>query len=156
MSEPDPYRPPGADLDGTGGLPPRPVRGVLTGMLVDWGGTIMLSIVFAIVYSGMLAARGLSEPQIIAVLESSDLTSGFGLLNTAMGTLMSFLGGWVCVRAGRSTSLKPPAVLAVLGVLVGLWLGSGDLAIGVTLMLILFSSAATMIGAWQAIVRMRT
>lgn len=153
MTAPDPYRTPEADLDGTAGLRPRPVRGVLIGLVVDWGGTIVLSLVFAVVYAGMLAARGLSESEILAVFESIEPTSPFGLASMAMGTGMSLLGGWVCVRVGRSPSLRPPAVLAGLAVLIGLGLSGNDVDLGMNLMMMLFSVSATMIGAWLAIQR---
>lgn len=150
--DPDPFRPPDADLGDARGLPPRPVRGIAMGILVDWGGTMALAIAFTIVYTAMLAARGLSEDAIIATLESSSsgIYSGLGLLNTIMGMAMSFAGGWVCVHVGRSPSLKPPAVLAGLSALFGFWLVEDNIDIGIFLMLTLFATSATMIGAWQA------
>ena len=152
MSAGDPYRPPDADLEGRPGAPPpRPVLGIVTGLVVDFAGTFFFAIVLAVMYGMILANRGLSEEAVMAALESTEILSAYGLISLAMGFAMSFLGGWTCVRVGRVTTLHAPAVLAAIGAALGLWLGGGAYDIGINLMFSLFSAATVMFGAWSAI-----
>lgn len=146
MSE-NPYEPPGSRLEKPGARPARPVRGVIAGLVVDIAGTVLGTNVLGIGYGIVLALQGYNEDQIAAVVENLDVFSGFGLLTTAVGFYMSYLGGYWCLRVARTTDLRPGYVLAGLIAALGLSLSllAGNFWIGLLLTVIGF--CATMLGA---------
>ncbi len=87
-------------------------RPILLGFLVDTIGTLVTS--FVLVSS--LAARGLSETEIIARMHG---ISGL-LLMLIIG--LGFTGGYVAGRTARQAELLNGAAVAVIGIILGLFL----------------------------------
>lgn len=120
-----PYAPPQASVGVPGEVQGAPVKAVLYGLLVDIGGTIMITTVMSMMYGLMLLRTDLSQAEIERMLMNLDPFSTYGLLMSGAGLLCSFWGGYVCALYSRQHILRDTAVLATLSVIVGVLL-SGD------------------------------
>jgi hypothetical protein len=147
--QPNPYAPPGADL----GAPPPPEKGtafkaVLFGFLVDVGLTLVLGLVFAVLYAVYQAATGKSMEEIGQLVGAPEPDSLLTIVLLGTGGACSTLGGFVCARVARHSEYRLGAVLAVISLVFG-WVLSGDEQ-PATLGLIsaVITILATMFGAW--------
>lgn len=119
----NPYQTPEADLQGPGGLPKRPVRGVVYGLLVDLGGTILIGIIAVLGYGAMLLVTGVELQEAserIAALESMPPYTPISLALNGLGLLMSYLGGYTCLRVSRASGLGIAVILAIITTGLGL------------------------------------
>ena len=60
----DPYKVPDSDLEIHEELPSRPIRGIVFGLIIDLGGTILIVIISIFIHSVILAAGGASQSEI--------------------------------------------------------------------------------------------
>jgi hypothetical protein len=149
MAAENPYKPPAATVRD----PPRPPRaprspvvGVLTGLAIDVGGTIVAGIVLGIVYAVVLAARGMGPEQIQTTLTDVDPSSGFFLLSGVVGLGLSVLGGYVCARMVRRDERRLAAIMGGLSAASGVALGAVTLVTWLSVGLLVVSFAAVMAG----------
>jgi hypothetical protein len=119
----NPYRPPKARVQDAPAPPRSAVVGVLVGLAVDVGGTIVAGIVLGIVYAVMLAARGMGPEQIQTTLTEIDPRSGYFLVSGIVGLGFSLLGGYVCARLVRRDERRVTAIMGGLSALSGVALG---------------------------------
>lgn len=150
MSEqPNPYAPPGADL----GKPPPPEQGsaakaVLFGFLVDTGLSLVVGVLFAMLYGMFLAATGRSMEQISEMMTAPDPFSLPILLLQAVGGACSFLGGFVCSRVARHSEYRLGAVLAVLSLAASWVFSGGEQQPAMVLVSSIVTVFSTLFGAW--------
>jgi len=143
----NPYGTPRADVRRDENLPVRPITGIVVGLLIDLGGTILVVALINFVYAVYAASRGASVAELQAVLTNPDPWSALGIVDTLAGMGMSYLAGFYCLRISRGTNLRYPLFLAlivfVIGTAMGLaWsdmnvfllFGLSALTIGVTLL----------------------
>jgi len=144
----NPYKPPESDPTGarTPDVPGSPLRAILTGLVIDLGGSAVLGIVLTSVYALTLSGQDMTDAQIDAALQHIPAASAFGVLGIVLGALMSVLGGFVCARVVLRNEYRVGAAMAGISVLLGVMLGGdGDLDdLGV--LLILCTAACNMLG----------
>lgn len=117
--EQNPYQPPRGKLQARSREPGSLAKAVAIGAVIDIGGTMLGGIVIALAYAVMLGVQGHSTEMIQQTLSNVDRWSIYGILLTAMGILMSVLGGFQCaVIANRNTYLAP-GILSLISVAFG-------------------------------------
>ena len=118
------YRAPSAELERAETPTPRPVRGVILGLLVDYAATATVGAIAVMGYTMARTADGLTPAEITFELQGLVEGSSVSLLRLALivaGALCSVAGGYVCGRVSRSPSLVPPRITAALAVAASLW-----------------------------------
>jgi hypothetical protein len=148
----NPFKPPDSDMknrpSGPPGEPPvqgSPLKAVLTGLVVDLGGSTVISIVLSLLYHAQLARSGMSEDQITDAMNHIPPQSMFQIWGILLGALCSVAGGFVCARIVRRDEVRVGAVMAALSGFVSLLLG-GATSDDMTLLLTLCTVACVMLG----------
>jgi hypothetical protein len=121
----NPYKPTATSLKEPPSPPRSPILAVLVGLVVDFGGTTIASIVVGIVYAATLAGRGVPVEQITEAVTEFDPASGYGIVAMLVGGGFSILGGYVCARIARRNERKVSAVLAAVSAVLG-FLSGGE------------------------------
>jgi hypothetical protein len=119
----NPYETPRSDVQRNEALPVRPVRGILIGLLIDLGGSILAVAAMTFAYAIYIGTQGASAAEIESAFTSTDPTSALGALHTLAGLGMSYLAGFFCLRISRGMNLRYPMVLAI--ILLVLTVGTG-------------------------------
>jgi hypothetical protein len=147
--EPNPYAPPGAEL----GAPPPPEQGsafkaVLFGFLVDVGLSLVVGVLFAMLYGVYQIASGQSMEEIGQFFAEPDPFSLPMLLLQVVGGACSFLGGFVCARVARHSEYRLGAILAALTLTFGWVTNGGEQQPVLTLVASIVTVFSTLFGAW--------
>jgi hypothetical protein len=149
MEPRNPYSAPQAKLADPPPRPGSPYKAVALGLATDFGGTIALSVVLALVQSTMLASSGMSAEEIEAALKSIDAGSWLFWVGGAGGCAFSGLGGYVCARVAGQSEYTLGAILALLVVVLGeVFFSGGSLDLGWTIVMHAAGVVAVMAGAW--------
>jgi len=140
----NPYVAPQSHVQQHEDLPVRPVKGIVIGLLIDLGGSILAVALISFAYATYIGSQGASASEIESAMTSTDLFSPLGLMNTVAGMAMSYLAGFYCLRISRGTNLRYPLILAAIVLALGLGVG---LAWETTNVFLLLSLAALGFGA---------
>jgi hypothetical protein len=124
-----------------------PVKGMVFGVLVDIGGSLLASFVLFFVWAIWLGSSGMEAEAIAQAMAEVDPLSTVSLVGYTVGMALSWLGGYVCARVARETELQCAAVVATVSALVTLASGS-DTPLGMALLLTALTIAAVMAGGW--------
>ena len=141
------YRPPRADVSSRNREPGSIPKAVVTGAVIDIGGTILGGIVIALLYSMLLGAQGQTSAQIEQALREYDRWSLYGLILTAMGMAMSVLGGYQCALVANRTTYLAPGILSLVSVTFGAVVSQGRVPLPELLLLSAVTVAAILGGA---------
>jgi hypothetical protein len=125
-----------------------PVKGMIFGLLVDIGGSLVASFVLFFIWAIWLSSSGLDADAVAQSMAEPDPLSGFSLASYTLGGGFSWLGGYVCARVARETELRCAAVIATISSLVSLAMGIG-LPPGLYLFLTVLTFASVMLGGWM-------
>lgn len=147
MSSPSPYRPPGAPLADQDRPRGSPVKGMVFGVLVDIGGTLLASFALVFLWAIWLAANGQSAEQIEQAIQKPDPSSTLSIVGYVVGTAFSGLGGYVCARVARETELQCAAVVAAISIAFGFAVG-GEQSFAMNVLMVASTVAAVIFGAW--------
>jgi hypothetical protein len=139
------YQPPTAEVHDQPATQGSAVKAVSLGLLVDIGGTLLLSVVVFSAYAVVQTGNGMSVEQIEAELGNLPPTSLLFIVMTLLGCGLSVLGGYVCARIARRRDYRLGVVLGALSTTLGLLLGSDESA-GMLAATALLSFAAIMLG----------
>jgi hypothetical protein len=149
MSEP-PFEPPPSDVDDR---PPRrapsgsPLRAIVVGLVVDLGGSVVLSLLLMIVYAASLQHAGLSPEQLKAAIEHIPSNSWPAVLELVLGSLLDVFSGFVCARIAQRDEWRVGATLAAISTLCAALLGDGgDSTDELTLLRAACTLACTLLG----------
>jgi len=147
----DPYRSPSARLDPLDERSPRSsiVAILLGGLLVDFFGTIVVSVILAVALGTVLAARGYAEPDVVRWLDSD----AYLYVTSAFGLLMTIAGGYVAGRWARVREVWHGALAGALSLVLGipfLLLPEGLDPLWLNLLLRTIQIPAAMFGGRQA------
>jgi|SRR6185436_19903911 hypothetical protein len=143
----NPYAPPEATVHD---LPPRPgsaFKAIALGLAVDVGGSLIATVILALIYGAALGAAGVRREDIAATMQASATDSWFFYVGVLLGLSFSVLGGYVCARIARRSELKFGAILAALSAVLGLALAGDDQQLGTLLSLTLAGIGAVIGGA---------
>jgi len=148
MNSPNPYRPPQAAVADQGRPRGAPVKGMIFGLLVDIGGSMIASFVLFFTWAIWLGASGLDAEAITQAMVENDPASGVSLIGYVVGTAFSWLGGYVCARVAQETELRCAAVVATISAALALAMGTA-LPLPLHLLLTVLTVAAVMLGGWM-------
>ncbi len=145
----DPFKPPETD-SARNPLPPAapgsPLRAVLTGLAVDFGGTALAGLLIHVLYATQLQGQGLSGSEMNDAIRHMPHDSALYVLGVLLGALMSVAGGYVCARIVRRNEFRSGLVMAASSALVGLLLGAGQEEADMLLLLTLTGIACNLLG----------
>jgi uncharacterized membrane protein len=147
MSSPDPYRPPQATVADQDRPRGSPVKGMILGLLVDIGGSMVAAFILFFAWAIWLGASGLDAEAITQAIAENDPMSGISLIGYAVGAAFSWLGGYVCARVAQETELRCAAVVAAVSATLALAMGS-ELPLPLNLLLAMLTVGAVMLGGW--------
>lgn len=152
----NPYAPPEASVLDT---PPRPgsaFKAIALGLAVDIGGSLIGTVLLALVYGAALGAAGVKGEDIAAAMQVSATDSWFFYVGMLVGLGFSVLGGYVCARIARRSELKLGAILATLSAFSGLAIAGDEQQLGTLLSLTLLGIGAVLVGARLGLAKNRT
>jgi hypothetical protein len=147
-----PYTPPTAPVRD---LEPRrgsPILGVVLGILVDLGGSLLAGLLLTVAYAATLAQDGVNEEQIVGAMTSLSPYSWFGVAGMILGLLSSLLGGLVCALVARRAQYKLGAIVALVSVACGLLVGGQHYSAGLNIIMVVATVALVFVGVRLAIV----
>lgn len=148
MSEPNPYRPPDAPIADQDRPRGRPVKGMVYGVLVDIGGSLVAAFVLSVAWAMWLSATGLDSKEIAQEMTEAEATSPISVAGYLVGTACSWAGGYVCARVARETEMRCAAVVATISTLIALLTGTG-LSLPLYIVSALITAGAVMLGGWM-------
>jgi len=148
MVDTNPFQAPSSELRESALPGGSPLIAIIVGVVIDVGGTVVLGFVMLIAYTIRQLSQGATQEQVIQSLQTVDPTSWFFLLSAGLGTLLSFLGGYVCAAIVRRNELKCASVVGLISFAFGIWAGAGRIVAWLTLAMALMSLAAVLSGAW--------
>ena len=143
----NPYAPPEATVHDQPVKPGSAFKAIALGLAVDIGGSLIGTVLLALVYGVSLGAAGVKGEDIAATMQVSATDSWFFYVGTLIGLSFSVLGGYVCARVARRSELKLGAILAALSAILGLALAGDDQQLGTLLSLTLLGIGAVLAGA---------
>jgi len=127
-------------------------KAVAIGALIDIGGSLGAGQILIIVYGVWLAVEGMNVAELEEAMRQIDPGSGIGLAQSVVGTLFSWLGGFVCARLAPAPELKWVAVTAAISMASGFamaFLPGVDYPMLLVALLSLLGAAAMMLGGWM-------
>lgn len=143
----NPYDAPGTNVQQDENLPVRPITGIVAGVFIDLGGTIVVVTLISLIYAIAIASQGATAAEVETALTNPDPSALLGLMHSLAGLGMSYLAGFYCLKISRGTNLRYPLFLSLIVFAVGLgaglaWsnmnafllLGMSALTVGVTLL----------------------
>jgi hypothetical protein len=125
-----------------------PVKGMIFGVLVDLGGSLLATFVLFFIWALWLGTSGLDAASIQQQMTEPDPLSGVSLVAYTVGAGFSWLGGYVCAVVARETELQCAAVVATISTLVALAIGAG-MPLGLYLFLTVLTFGTVMLGGWM-------
>lgn len=149
----NPYDAPAANLHQDEDLPVRPITGVVVGLLIDLGGTIVVVTLISFIFAIAIASRGATAAEVESALTNPDPASLLGLIHSLAGMSMSYLAGFYCLRISRGTNLRYALILALIVMAVGLAVGLawGDIDVLLLLGLSALTVGVTLLGGASAL-----
>lgn len=127
---PNPFTPPTARVaDVAAEKRGSPIKAVVFGLLVDIGGSSAAGVLLVVAYTASLASSGATPEQIAASFQNLPVDSWVSIVGMVVGTLFSALGGYVCARVAKRFEFALGAILAVLSISFGFWVGDNHYSV---------------------------
>ena len=121
------YAPPTANVSDNQLAQGSAIKGLLAGLAVDLIGTILGGIAIGIGYALLAGVNGKSGNSLHAAsVQAAAFGSPLNVLSLIVGSIFSFLGGYVCERLARRQSLRVGWLLGGIEVVLGLLLSGHD------------------------------
>jgi hypothetical protein len=140
--DPNKQRPPVESPDPPGS----PLRAVLTGLVIDLGGSTVASIVLGAFYMLQVSSSGMSDEQMKAALEQVPPQSIIAILMMVLGALCSVAGGYACARIVQRDEFRIGGVMAAISGMLSLMATSGQGSDDMTLLLTACTVASNLLG----------
>ena len=105
----NPYAPPEATVQDQPSKPGSAFKAITLGLATDIGGTLLATIVLALIYGVALGAAGIKGDEIAATIRASATDSWFFYATTLVGLGFSVLGGFVSASPGARSSSSAPS-----------------------------------------------
>jgi hypothetical protein len=143
----NPYDAPRAPVKDMTPVKPAPIKGLLIGLLIDIGGSIVLGFVILFVYLTYMAANGspmdvASTEHLMAQFQESNL----GIVSTLFGGLLSVLGGYVCARIAKQDTMRLGWIMAALSTFIGLAMSYSSYSVGKNILMTCLTFASVSLG----------
>ena len=118
----DPYAPPSAPIRAEKGAA-GPVKSILAGLAIDFGGTFVSSMVLGFAY--MMVVLPQSTPEEVERLMTGWTPAWFEVVASTIGCGFSVLGGFVCTRMSGRSDYRLGVVLGTCSFVLGFILAMG-------------------------------
>ena len=142
----NPYKPPSSNVEVADTKRGSAIKAVVLGLVTDLVGTMVVTLLAAIVYGSYLGATGSSPEEAAASVQGFSYDSPLGLAVAVAGTLFSVLGGFVCARIARHDEYRLGGIMCAISIVL-IVLTSGQLAQAAMLVIPTVATlAAIMIG----------
>src|SRR3954453_17348364 len=152
----NPYAPPEASVHDEPLRPGSAFKAIAVGLVVDIGGSLIGTVLLALVYAAALGAAGVKHEDIAATLQASNGDSLFFYAGILVGLGFSVLGGYVCARIARRAELKLGAILAALSAISGLGSAGDEPQLGLVLRLSLLGVGGLLVRRRPGLAKNRT
>ena len=139
--EPNPQRPPAQVAD----VPGSPLRAVLTGLVIDMGGSAVIAIVLGTLYVLQVSSPDITSEQLETALDQLP-QSTIGVLIMVLGSLCSVAGGYACARIVQRDELRVGGVMAAISGLFSLLLAPDSQPADLMLLLTASTVACNLLG----------
>ena len=144
----NPYEPPRSNLQRRNTEPGSIPKAVAIGVAIDIGGTLIVSVAIAIIYSIVLGAQGYDEDAIAAKFEQFGVWSAYGIVTGAIGLSISAFAGFHCARIANRNDYLAPGIMAMISCAIGAALSAGAHSHTTLIVLSALSVIAVLGGAW--------
>lgn len=151
----NPFAPPTARVADVVAERGSPTKAILLALAVDIGGTLFVAVLVGVAYGYSLASNGATADQVNAALQNIPLYSWPFIVLTAVGTLFSAFGGYVCARIARHSEYRLGGILSFLSVVTGLLFANAQYSVLVHAFGSLLTVGAIMFGIWLGVARNR-
>jgi len=148
--EGDIYKSPQAVLEvvADGNYRGSPLKAITIATLIDIVGSLFSSVVIAIVYSVMLASRGMPEDEVASKLQHISFLSPVSLIGLSIGCMITVYAGYFCAKKVNYSEYKFVSIYCLISVLFGLILGSSYNSPGEIISLSVLTIISAFFGAW--------
>jgi hypothetical protein len=143
----NPYEPPRSNLRLKNTEPGSIPKAVAVGVAIDISGTLLIGFAAALIYGGILGARGYDEEAIAAAFQQIEPWSLFGIITGLLGLAISSVAGFHCARIANRNGYLAPGIMAMISCAFGAALSSGVYSQLVLLVLSALSVVAVLGGA---------
>jgi hypothetical protein len=120
---------------------------VAIALVVDFGATIILSIVVTFLYLLVLAGQGVNPEEALAGLGRMGLGSPLNLLLLVGGCLITVFSGYLCAKIAGRDEVTWVTVYALIAVVIGFILGSLQID-PLSIVLIVLNMGCAYCGGW--------
>lgn len=144
----NPYEPPRSNLQRRDTEPGSIPKAVAIGVAIDIGGTLLASFAVALIYGGILGARGYDEEAIAAEFQQIEVWSAYGILAGAIGLSISAFAGFHCARIANRNDYLAPGIMAMISCAFGAAISAGAHSHMTLIVLSALSVIAVLTGAW--------
>lgn len=151
----DPFKPPSSNVEIPDVERGSAVKAVVLGLLVDLGGTTLMSALASFAYGVYLAANGSTPDQIGAAMAGLGPDSALGVGLSIVGCLFSVLGGFVCARIAKHFEYRLGAIMSAVSLALGALLVDASTHPAIAAISLLATVAATMAGIHIGVLRNR-
>lgn len=115
----NPFAPPASEVRDVSSRPGSPIKGVILGLLVDIGGSVVAGMLIGAAFAVFMAQSGMPAEEIFAALSNTRFASPLFVVSTMAGAGFSVLGGYICQRIARRQNYRLALVLAGLSTILG-------------------------------------
>jgi asparagine N-glycosylation enzyme membrane subunit Stt3 len=112
----DPFAPPSSNVEVPDTKRGSAIKAVLLGLATDLGGTMVATLLVAIVYGGYLGGTGSTPEEAAASVQVFSYDSPMGIVVSVVGTLFSVLGGFVCARVARHSEYRLGGIMCAISI----------------------------------------
>ena len=123
-----------------------PLKAVLMGLAVDFGGTAVCGVVISLSYALQLHGQGVADADMREAMENMPHDSALYIGGILLGALMSVFLGYVCARIARRDEYRPGLAMAAISAVLGLMLASHPGLDAMTLLLTVTGVACNLLG----------
>lgn len=97
-----------------------PIKGVVIGLIIDIGGTLVFGIIVSVLYGVVLIASGVQPEALHAAMQVFNRPECWQFwVSTISGCVFSVLGGYVCARIAKNAANRAGLALAVISTAFG-------------------------------------
>jgi hypothetical protein len=144
----NPYEPPRADLIDKSRPPGSIPRAVAVGVIIDLGGTFLVSLAAILPYAAFLMSQGRTETEVAQAIGALVPWSGYGLVPAILGTIMSLLAGYQCAAIANRTNYLAPGILSAISTAASAYAGGRAHPAWILSVMSGITVAVTLGGAW--------
>ena len=129
------------------------IKAICYGLLIDIGGSLVLSILLGMIYGVVLIKQGVPADQITERMSVIDHWSLLGIVGTIVGVAISFFAGYVCASKSITNINRDAAILGAISATFGAVIGSSSYSLIEIVVLSVATVGAVICGAmlWRKI-----